>query len=65
MTREPCLNADGSQKRSFRSPRSAEREAKMTRETGPDGDSIHVYRCPAAGRAPHWHVGHTYQDDPR
>ena len=65
MTRPPCLTAGGTPKRAFYSPATAEREARKTRETGPDGDAIHVYQCPQSGRRAHWHVGHTYQDDPR
>lgn len=64
MSREPCLNADGTPKRLFYSERRALREARLTRSNGPDPEAIHAYRCPASRGRVHWHVGNSYAEHP-
>jgi hypothetical protein len=58
VTRDPCRNADGSSKLTYRTradARLAARETRTRARRRGDKGAIRAYHCPAGE---HWHVGH-------
>lgn len=56
-TSRDCLNADGSQKRTYRSRGSADKTARRQNHDRPFEAPVHAYLCPGS-RPEHWHIGH-------
>jgi hypothetical protein len=55
MRREPCLNADGSRKHSYKSRATAEHYARRTTRDDRNDQPLTAYFCKACR---HFHVGH-------